>query len=177
MSAPDSGVKETKQTEPKASRPYMPGYGIVDANKGSGLLPWSWATERLAKGHNYWIATTRPDGWPHLMAVWGVWLDERFYFSTGRHSRKARNLAANPQCVVCPEEADEAIIVEGVAELVTHPSKLRQFAHAYKKKYDWDMEANQGPVYAVRPRVAFAFREKPAGEFVRSATRWQFAND
>ena len=32
---------------PKASRPQMPGYGIADAGKGSGLLPWRWARERL----------------------------------------------------------------------------------------------------------------------------------
>jgi hypothetical protein len=29
--------------EPAASRPFMPGYGIQAADKGSGLLPWSWA--------------------------------------------------------------------------------------------------------------------------------------
>ena len=33
--------------EPKAGRPHMPGYGIVGPDQGSGLLPWSWAEERL----------------------------------------------------------------------------------------------------------------------------------
>jgi hypothetical protein len=56
---------------PKASRPYMPGYGILDAKSGSGLLPWSVAVERLTEARNYWIATTRPDGRPHAMPVWG----------------------------------------------------------------------------------------------------------
>jgi len=44
--------------EPKASRPHMPGYGILDANSGNGLLPWSWKaiyrdcvmTQRSTKG-------------------------------------------------------------------------------------------------------------------------------
>jgi hypothetical protein len=45
---------------PKASRPYMPGYGILDAN--DGLLPWEWAVERLTNSRNYWIATTSADG-------------------------------------------------------------------------------------------------------------------
>jgi len=36
----------------------MPGYGILDANSGRGLLPWNWATERLMKARTYWIATT-----------------------------------------------------------------------------------------------------------------------
>ncbi len=82
-------------SEPQAGRPQMPGYGIADANSGSGLLPWNWAVERLQKARNYWISTTRPDGRPHAMPVWGVWYDNQFYFSTGRESRKARNLAVN----------------------------------------------------------------------------------
>src|ERR1700675_123558 len=95
---------------PRSSRPHMPGYGLPEANKG--LLPWSWAEQRLKKSHNYWITTTKPDGAPHTMVVWGLWLDGAFIFSTGRQSRKARNLAENKKCVVCTEHAHEAVIVE-----------------------------------------------------------------
>ena len=98
-------------TEPKASRPFMPGYGISEGEEG--LLPWSWAVDRLENSHNYWIATTRADGRPHVMPVWGVWLDGRYIFSTARTSRKASNLADNASCVVCTEGATEAVIVEG----------------------------------------------------------------
>ena len=41
--------------KPKASRPHAPGYGLPAGNKG--LLPWSWAEQRLKKSHNYWITT------------------------------------------------------------------------------------------------------------------------
>ncbi len=173
---------EQNKPEPRASRPYLPDYGLLDAQSGQGLLPWSWATEQLLNAHNYWIATTRPDGQPHLMPVWGVWLDEIFYFSTGRRSRKALNLAADPRCVVCPERADEAVILEGVAEKVVDPLLLRQVADALSEKYQWSMEptqegvrdahGNEGPVFAVHPRVAFAW-----GEFPKSATRWIFDDD
>ncbi len=61
--------------EPIASRPHMPGYGVVGAEEGSGLLPWSWARSRLEHSRNYWVATTWPDGRPHVMPVWGVWQD------------------------------------------------------------------------------------------------------
>ena len=90
----------------------MPGYGILAADDGAGLLPWDWAVERLSGSHNYWLVTTRPDGRPHMMPLWGLWLDSTFYFSTGRQSRKGRNLAANSHCVVATEHADEAVIVE-----------------------------------------------------------------
>jgi len=162
-----------KRARPKASRPYMPDYGILDARSGRGLLPWSWATQRLAISHNYWIATTRPDGTPHAMPVWGVWLDKKFYFSTGRNSRKARNLAVNPKCVVSTERANEAVIVEGIAEETPRPSRLRKAARAYKKKYDWELDPSLGPIFVVRPRVAFGFIENP-GEFTGTATRWRF---
>jgi hypothetical protein len=165
---------------PEASRPYMPGYGILDAGAGRGLLPWSWATERMAKSHNYWVATTRPDGRPHVMPVWGVWLGDAepggaFYFSTGKNTRKAQNLAANPSCVVCAESADEAIIVEGVVEPVDDPSLYARFADAYKAKYDWPVEQETAPAYVVRPRTAFAFIEN-ADDFAGSATRWRFSD-
>jgi pyridoxamine 5'-phosphate oxidase-like protein len=61
-------------------------YGL--AGRRSAMLPWTWARRRLVAAHNYWISTTRPDGRPHAMPVWGLWLDETFLFSTSRRSRK-----------------------------------------------------------------------------------------
>jgi general stress protein 26 len=162
--------------EPQASRPYMPGYGILDADQGRGLLPWTWATERLIRARTYWIATTRSNGRPHAMPVWGIWLNNAFYFSTGAQSRKARNLAANPDCVVGIELDDEAISVEGQARLVTDPFVIQRFAQAYGAKYHWNMEGFAEPVYMVRPKVAFAF-SATTGEFEGSATRWTFNQD
>ena len=158
---------------PEASRPHMPGYDILDADSGQGLLPWSWAVERLTEAHNYWLATTHPSGAPHLTAVWGVWLDDAFYFSCATSSRKARNLQTDPRCVVCPERGDEAVIVEGTAEAVTEPSMLSQFKDAYDPKYHWDINVDQGGIYAVLPSVAFAFIEAP-DDFPATATRWRF---
>ncbi len=152
----------------------MPGYGMM-FKKRRGHLPWTWAVERLSKAHNYWVATSRADGRPHVMPVWGVWLDNAFYFSTGRRSRKSRNLAVSPDCVVCPEGAEEAVILEGVAQEVRGSPLFRRFADAYKKKYDWNMEGSEGPIYSVRPRVAFGFVEK-ADAVQGNPTRWLFGN-
>ena len=90
-----------------------PVYGIPKAMKGS--LPWEWARERLTKSHNYLITTVRPDGRPHTMVVWGIWLENVYYFSTGVTTLKARNLAGNPNCVLCNDDVGEAVIVEGSA--------------------------------------------------------------
>jgi len=159
---------------PTASRPHMPGYGILDAGSGSGLLPWEWAAQRLTEAHNYWLAT-KPNGRPHTMAVWGVWLNSAFHFSTGTSSRKGRNILANPHCVVSTEHADEAVIVEGVAEATTDRELLSRFVREYKAKYNWEMDPGAGGIYSVRPTVVFGFIEH-ADQFAGSATRWTFAD-
>ena len=161
--------------KPKASRPHAPGYGFPENNKG--LLPWSWAEQRLKKSHNYWITTVKPDGSPHTMVVWGLWQDGHFLFSTGSKSRKARNLAQNAKCIVCTEHAHEAVIVEGVAEIADVAAR-RKLLPAYERKYKFDMSTMKDdilsmkePVFAVRPRLVFGFWEK---HFQSKSTRWKF---
>ena len=177
--------KSTSILSPKASRPNMPGYGLPAGNKG--LLPWSWAEQRLKKSHNYWITTIKPDGSPqkdspqnvspHTMVVWALWQDGRVLFSTGSKSRKARNLAQNANCVVATEHAHEAVIVEGIAEIADVAAR-RKFLPTYGRKYKFDMGGMKDdilsmkePVFAVRPRVVFGLWEK---DFVGKSTRWKF---
>jgi nitroimidazol reductase NimA-like FMN-containing flavoprotein (pyridoxamine 5'-phosphate oxidase superfamily) len=148
-----------------------PEYALLAPDEGKGLLPWSWATERLANSRGHWLATTRPDGRPHVMIVWGIWIDDHYYFCTSPRSIKARNLAVNPNCVVCTERADEAVIVEGVAEAVTDPKWVSRFENAYREKYQEDVDTSKFPVYVVRPAVAFGFIST-AEEWAGTATRW-----
>jgi hypothetical protein len=162
-----------REVIPEASRPQIPGYPIADAQGGSGLLPWSWAEERLVAAHNYWLSTVRPDGRPHAMPVWGVWLEGSFAFSTGADTRKARNFGGNPRCVVTTERADEAVILEGRVETLGDATYVDRFLAAYNAKYHWDMDLEWGPFYAVRPHVAFGFVER-ADQFGNTATRWRF---
>ena len=167
--------KTQRSGVPKPSRPHAPGYGFPEGTKG--LLPWSWAEQRLKKSHNYWITTVKPDGSPHTMVVWGLWQDGRLLFSTGTKSRKARNLAKNTNCVVCTELANEAVIVEGIAEIADVAAR-RKFLAKYGPKYKFDMSsmkddilAMKEPVFAVRPRVVFGLSEK---YFQSKSTRWKF---
>jgi Pyridoxamine 5'-phosphate oxidase len=164
-------------SQAKASRPALPAqYGLLGPDEGQGLLPWEWAVERLARSRGYWLTTTRPDGRPHVTVVWGVWLHDAFWFATIAASRKTRNLAAKRHCVVCPDQADEAVIVEGVAEQVTDPTLRSQFQTAYAAKYQEEIDLGTFIVYAVHPRVAFAFISD-AIAYPRTATRWTFQAD
>jgi hypothetical protein len=152
----------------------MPGYGIVAEEEGEGLLPWSWAASRLASARNYFLSTvtiTETGARPHVMVVWGLWIADTFQFSTGQNSRKAKNLAQNPRCVVCPEGGEEAIIVEGTAALCSDRETLDRFAREYQTKYVYDVSSMGEPVFVVRPRLVFGQVEKT---FTKSATRWMF---
>lgn len=159
-----------RPNEPKANRLTVPGY--EPSAKNAGVLPWKWAADRLKKSRQYWIATTRPDGSPHLMVIWGVWLGGSFWFSTGVKSRKARNLAENPKCVIGTDDAAEAVILEGAVELIdAQHGDLAKFAKAYEKKYEWNLREMAQPVYRFRPSVGFGLFEK---KFEQTATRWSF---
>jgi hypothetical protein len=178
-------MPNAKVRAPKATRPYMPGY--LDSATGQhelpkttkGLLPWKWAEARLKKSRQFWIATVRPDARPHVMVVWALWLDGVLYFSTGRNSRKAKNLADNPHCTMCTQDTGEAVILEGTVENEKDVSQIRRFIRLYEKKYKWplgemadDLIALRDPVFYLRPAVGFGLWEK---KFATTATRWIFS--
>src|SRR5215467_6617471 len=155
--------------EPKARRPHWPDALQNPPDDTTGLKPWRWAVERLEKSHNYWIATARPDGHPHLMIVWGIWWEGAFWFSTGPRTRKARNIAANPRCVIGTEKADEAIIVEGPVSEIKDRAMWKQFAGVYDRKYGGELlpllESSGGSVFQLQPQVIFG-QDAHADDFV-----------
>jgi len=155
--------------QPRSERPFMPGYGISESE--AGILPWSWAVERLNRSQNFWLSTTRPDGRPHSMAVWAVWLSGGLYFSTGESTTKSRNLARRADCVVTTDQAAEPVVIEGRAERVA--ADLSEVLSAYVEKYGMAYPGDSA-VYRIEPVVAFGFLEE-ASRFPSSATRWVFS--
>jgi nitroimidazol reductase NimA-like FMN-containing flavoprotein (pyridoxamine 5'-phosphate oxidase superfamily) len=136
------------------------------------MLPWSHVEERMSAARNYWVATTRPDGRPHVTRVWGLWVDGTFYFGAASRSRKARNLAENPSVAVHLESGGDVVILEGTAEVVTDPDPAlaERVAAASTAKYGMGSSTIEGS-YAVHPRVVFAWLES---SFPTTATRWLF---
>jgi hypothetical protein len=158
------------------TRPYMPGYGVLPADQGTGLLPWAWAEERLKSSRNYWLVSTWPDGRPHAMPVWGMWHEDEFWFSSSKPSRKARNLAANPRCVVTTEDAENPVVVEGAARLITSADELGLMLALENAKYSTTygiemLDPVMNASFRVRPEWAFGIQ---AGDFTGSPTRWDF---
>ena len=55
--------------EPVASPLSAPaGYGFP--KDAEGLLAWAHAEQLLEQAHSYWLATTSPDGRPHVTPLW-----------------------------------------------------------------------------------------------------------
>lgn len=160
--------------EPRAARPHMPGYGITAGP--DGLLPWSWAHERLRDSHDFWLATVTAGGRPHLMPVWAVWTGEVLWFSSSRRSVKARNIAGGSAVSIATDDPYEPVVVEGTAEIVTDPAALRQFLAAMNAKYATAYEEDfldpaDNASMRLRPQKVIGLREK---DFTRTPTRWTF---
>ncbi len=170
-------TRASTHVQPERSRPVLPAdYGVPEG--AEGLLPWSWAVERLEQARNYWFSTTRPDGRPHAIPAWAVWLDGALYFEGSPQTRRARNLAVNPALVVHLESGDEVVILEGEAHAAGPPERplAKQLAGAFTAKYaathdyrpapeQWD----NGGLWAMRPHLAFAW-----SQFPNTLTRWHF---
>lgn len=156
----------------ETSRPHMPGYGISE--DPDGLLAWSWAEEKLVNSRNYWVATVWPDGRPHLMPVWGVWDGQALWFSGGLRSRKIRNLRAEPRVTITIEDAEDPVVLNGRAEIVTTAGALQTFIDATNAKYgtSYDvgfLDPTLNATVGVHPEWAFGLVQK---EFGQSPTRW-----
>ncbi|HEX5415622.1 MAG TPA: pyridoxamine 5'-phosphate oxidase family protein [Chloroflexota bacterium] len=168
-------------TEPRRSRPSIhPSYGIP--NDESGLLPWSWVTERLENEPLIWMSTTRPNGRPHVKPVWGVYVDDTLYIETGPVSRGGRNLASNPAIAVHVQRGEDVVIVEGEAEpaFALPPDSAARIAAAVDRKYGKSgyhptpeqYERDGSGLYRIRPRAVFAW-----SDFLKDPTRWVFEGE
>ncbi len=169
-----------KTTPDRKGNPEVSQPRIFSGYIGSAYLSWTWATERLSRARNYWIATTRSDDTPHTRPVWGVWLDDAFYFSTG--SLAAKNLATQPAITVHLESGSEVVIIEGVAEKVKDTTLVEQIVNLYNQKYKWNLDSHDlpDPFYVVRPQIAFGWhlddsQLTPESSGLETATRWRFS--
>lgn len=157
---------------------------------GNEPIPWSRALDALeafeaGPGRSTWLSTTRLDGRPHVAGVGALWLDGKFYFASGPGTRKSRNLAENPSCVISIGLPGLDLVVEGTAARVTDDATLQRLADRYRA-VGWEPTVKDGAftapysapsagpppwdLYVMTPTVAFGVANaEPYG-----ATRWRF---
>ena len=97
---------------PTSSRPVLPdGYGVPETTEG--MLTWEQVEPRLRDSLHYWISSVRPDGRPHSVPRWGVWIDGRFWYDGAPTTRHTRNVERHPAVTLTLESGTEVVIVEG----------------------------------------------------------------
>jgi uncharacterized pyridoxamine 5'-phosphate oxidase family protein len=156
---------------------------------GLETIPWSRALEALesfaGSEQRSFLATTRPDGRPHLAGVGALWDHGKAYIVSGEGTRKSRNLAENPACAISMSLKDMDLVIEGRAERVTDDETLQRLAKRYAEggwparvednafTYDYSAPSAGPPpwfLYEVTPAQIFGvLAAEPGG-----ATRWRF---
>jgi nitroimidazol reductase NimA-like FMN-containing flavoprotein (pyridoxamine 5'-phosphate oxidase superfamily) len=128
----------------------------------SRLLEWPDVSARLAEAHQYWLATVRPNGRPHVVPLDGLWIDDGWYFGGSPETVKHNNLLANAHAALHLEDARSAVIVEGKCE-VKKPSQEGAvgLAAASKAKYGYGPPASVylGGVWRLTPVKAVAWTD------------------
>lgn len=134
-----------------------PQYG----NPGT-LLAWPDVETRLAGASHYWLATTRPDGRPHVVPLDGLWVDGRWYFGGADTTVRHRNLLADGRAALHLADATSAVIVDGVCT-IEQPSDefASDLAARSKAKYGYGPPASvyKGGVWALRPVRVMAWTD------------------
>ena len=156
---------------------------------GLAPVPWSRALAALeASGSSEtrcFLATTRPDGRPHLAGVGALWDRGKVYVVSGPGTRKSRNLAANAACSVAFALAGIDLVVDGTATRVTDGATLQRLAGRYADAgwparvedgaftYDYSAPSAGPPpwyLYEITPTTVYGvLSEEPGG-----ASRWHF---
>jgi hypothetical protein len=135
------------------------------------------AEERLVNSHDYWLATARPSGSPHVMPVWGVWVQGAAWFSSSHQSRKARNIAADSRAVITTDNPRQPVVVEGMVELIMGEGEIGRFTSWVNAKYETDLPVSffrENACFRLDPRCAFGLDD---ADFTGTPTRWDFGDE
>ena len=151
-------------------------------------IPWARALEALESTEpqaRCFLATTRPDGRPHVAGIGALWDQGKVYFVSGDGTRKSQNVAQNAHCTIAMALTGIDLVVEGVAERVTDHKTLQHLAKRYGQQgwpakvkdgaftYDYSAPSAGPPpwdLYEVTPVTVFGvLAAEPGG-----ATRWRF---
>jgi Pyridoxamine 5'-phosphate oxidase len=165
---------------------------------GLPLVDWQRVEARLSGGpdrlagaggadNRSWLATTNPDGSPHLTGLGPLYVSGVFYLTTGETTRKGRNLARDSRCALGISTDEFDLTVEGDAARVDDPDVVADLAGRWAAG-GWPARVDAtgialtaeysapsaGPppwqVYRLTPRQATVVLAAAPG----GATRWRF---
>lgn len=154
------------------------------------LMPWSRAAEAMGTGSldadtACFLGTVGRDGRPHSAGVGVTIAEDGPYFTSGPGRAKARNVAAQPACVLSMRLPGLDLVLEGEAHRVTEAATIDRIVAAYRDG-GWPAErageaitapysaqsAGPGPwhLYRVDVHTAIGVGLRPP----HGASRWRF---
>ncbi|RJO76344.1 pyridoxamine 5'-phosphate oxidase family protein [Nocardia panacis] len=141
------------------------------SSPGARPPKWSEVEAVLVAAEMFWLSTVRGDGRPHVTPLPAIWYAGRLHIATGHGEQKAKNLAAQPHCVLTTGtdlmNSGLDVVVEGAATRVTDTETLNALAQLWKTKLNWDYRVGDGEfvmagdvvagVYGITPHKVLAF--------------------
>ena len=157
-------------SKPIADKPDIP----AEYGNPKQRLEWDEVERRLERAPVYWIASTRPDGRPHVVPRDGIWLGGGLYYGGSPETVHHRNITQNPEIVVHIGDGQEAIIVEGTVEFQKPTEEMaarlsRESFAKYPQYGRIDPSIYLGGVSLLKPRRVLAWTN-----FTDNATRFRF---
>jgi len=138
-------------------------------------LTWEDVRAKLESAAAYWVASTRPDGRPHVVPRDGVWFEDALYYGGSPQTVHSRNLEGNRNVAMHIGDGQNAIIVEGAVQHEKLGADVAaRLAEASFAKYpgygrvDPSLYTSAG-VWVLRPRRVLAWTNLPI-----NATRFRF---
>ena len=117
---------------------------------GHETLDWDRVRAQLERTDyraTHWLATTDPDGRPHVAGVGAMWDGGKFYVVSGPRTRKSMNMARSPKATIAVSMPDVDLVMEGTVARVTDAETLARLAKRYANQ-GWPAEARDGAITA-----------------------------
>ncbi|TDO35181.1 nitroimidazol reductase NimA-like FMN-containing flavoprotein (pyridoxamine 5'-phosphate oxidase superfamily) [Kribbella sp. VKM Ac-2527] len=147
------------------------GYG-----RTTKTLSWESVRAQLTEAKQYWLATNRANGSPHLVPVDGLWIDDLLYYGGSPETVHVRMVRADPHVTVHLPDPWKVVVVEGEVR-VTKPSPelaQRLADHANEKYAEYGMQydaSSYSEPGVLHPRRVIAW-----SSFPKDATRFTFTD-
>jgi len=146
-----------------------PGYGATTSTQ-----TWADVRARLTTAKQYWVATNRRVGSPHVVPVDGLWVDDVLYYGGSPDTLHVKMARADPHVAVHLPDPWNVVVVEGEVDRVApSPALARHLADLANEKYaEYGMrfdEASYSDPFGLHPRRVLAWSSFPA-----DATRFVF---
>lgn len=100
------------------------------------------------------LATTRRDGWPHVVPIWFVLDGDDIVFTTAKDTVKGRALARDPRVSLCVDDQQPPfsyVMLSGIASLSEDLEAMQFWATRLGGRY---MGADQAEAFGRRNAVA-----------------------